>query len=75
VWGDFYAKDGKQNNIDAIAYNANFGTDPDGTTTDFSGWIATPDGGSTSVPDASIMLLLGSAFIALGLFRRKKAAK
>lgn len=43
IWGDFYAKDGKTNGKDNVAYNVGFGTDPTALTTDFTNWVATPD--------------------------------
>jgi hypothetical protein len=44
VWGDIYAKDGKQGsfNFDA-AWNSGFGTNPTASTTNFTQWVPTPD--------------------------------
>lgn len=44
VWGDFYAKDGTpRSGLVATAWNFGIGTDPTVATTDFGGWIPTPD--------------------------------
>jgi hypothetical protein len=44
VWGDFYAKDGDAGGLGANAiWTTSFGLDPTVTTSNFSGWIPTPD--------------------------------
>lgn len=74
VWGDFYTKDGKTGQQDVYAYNAAFGTSPDGNTTDFNGWIARPDT-TVAVPEPSTWLLLGSTlgFVIIGKRYRTKS--
>jgi hypothetical protein len=72
VWGDFYAKDGKVggSQIWNIAYNTGFGTDPTSSTTDFTPWIATPDGGVVA-PIPGSLVLLGSGLLGLVGWRKK----
>ncbi len=63
VYGDFYAKDGKVAQSDTIAYNTNFGTMSDQAVgSDFSGWIARPNGPTLIVP------VPAAAWMGLGLF-------
>ena len=75
VWGDFYAKDGKSDGVDNVAFNASFGSDPiadnSDNFTDFSGWIATPNGGHV-IPEPASMLLLGSGLLGFAGLRRKR---
>lgn len=69
VWGDVYGKKGTDG-----FYNANFGTDPDDQTSDFSGWVATPNAvttpPTTAVPTPAA---LGGGLLLLGAlaFRRR----
>lgn len=80
VWGDFYAKDGKQGGVDVTAWNTEIGTDPDETTSDFTGWIPTPDTTTTTVdttpvPEPSTLALAGigmSCLMGSRLRRRRK---
>lgn len=87
VWGDFYAKDGSvpggqtappDRNI--YAYNAKFGTIPDVTTTDFSGWIPRPDGATLDpneepdIPEpVSLAVWSCLAAIGVGTTRRRRS--
>jgi len=67
IWGDFYARNGVAGDLGRnYAFNANFGWDPDIGTTDFSGWVPTPDTLS-SVPEPASVVLLGITVAALGL--------
>ena len=70
VWGDFYANDGI---VAAEAWNLGFGTDP--TTTDFTNWIARPNGSPTHAPEPATMLLLGSGLIGIAVSGKKRLKK
>ena len=75
VWGDFYAKGGNSHSSAGHneAWNANFGSDPDAGDSDFSGWIATPNGGHV-IPEPASMLLLGSGLLGFAGIRRKRSS-
>lgn len=73
VWGDFYIKDGQYDGEDVYAYNSTFGTaDPTDDPADGSinYKILRPDSVSTTIPEPSTLLLLGSALAMAGSIRR-----
>jgi len=67
VWGDVFGKKGKGG-----FWNAAFGTDPTEQTSDFSGWVATPDTQTTTtvIPTPAA---IGGGLLLLGVmaFRRR----
>lgn len=76
VWGDLYIKDGKEKGASSeelwtTAWNAGFGTQPDFSTTEFQDWIPRPDGGTSTVPIPSTVLLLAGGMAALAAFRKR----
>jgi PEP-CTERM motif len=77
IWGDFYSKDGKHDGIIAVAYNSNFGNDPDSLTRDFTGWVPVPDteGAPPPVSEPGTLMLIATGLLGLGLFGRGKFKK
>lgn len=79
VWGDFYARDGGGNGPGTIyAYNLGFGTDPSFSETNFSNWIARPDGVTTpppgDVPEAASCLIWLGLGVASAFAMRKRVS-
>jgi hypothetical protein len=73
VWGDFYMKDGKEDQSDVYAYNSTFGSDdpldpPSNGSINYK--ILRPDTYTTIIPEPGTLLLLGSALALAGGYRR-----
>lgn len=75
MWGDFYAKDGRDGGADVYAYNAAFGSDPIAYTAGSSpyGYALVPDTITSSVPEPGTFMLFGLGITTL-LFVKKKPA-
>jgi hypothetical protein len=74
VWGDFYAKDGVDGQIDVYAYNTGFGLpDPDPSLNAAPGKIVVPDGEGVIVPEPVTMILLGLGLLGIGIAVRKRS--
>lgn len=79
VWGDFYAKDGKDKGIEVTAWNSGFTSpdtdpiaDPSSGSVDFH--ILRPDTKTTRVPDGgTTACLLGLGMLGLSFLARRKA--
>jgi hypothetical protein len=68
IWGDFYSKDGKNQQQDVYAYNSGFGTDPATSLLGITGWVPTPDTTGTPretvpLPASAWLMLLGTAIL------------
>jgi hypothetical protein len=83
VWGDFYVKDGKESQVDVVAWNVDFlEADPlappqDGLLPDGAGGfhykILRPNGPSYGeVPEPTTLMLFGMGVMGLGLWRRRR---
>ena len=77
MWGDFYAKDGRDGGSDVYAYNTAFGQ----TSSPFvrgqeaaSGFILVPDTVTSRVPEPGSLALFGLGMGFLTLVRRKRGA-
>lgn len=74
VWGDFYIKDGKDGGNEVYAYNSTFGDglhEHDPLANGSVGYkILRPDTFTTTIPEPSTLLLLGSALAMAGSVRR-----
>lgn len=72
VWGNFYAKDGKDDGVDVTVWN--IGLDPEYANSDqIIHFIARPDTAPQYIiPEPGTMVLMGLGLLALGLWRRKR---
>jgi hypothetical protein len=80
VWGDFYGKDGTENmGADEVyIYNTGYGMDPLGT--DFTDWIARPNGASQppgtgsggAIPEAASLIVWSLLVGAMGLVSQRR---
>lgn len=76
VWGDFYARDGKNRGRDVYAYNSGFNPGNAGSGNNLGAYVAVPNGPPTrAVPDgATTVALLGLSLAGIGAFRRGRRA-
>ncbi len=75
VWGSFYAKGGSDSGVWNSGFISTATSRPGLGVTDFTGWIAVPDGGTHQVPEPSSLLLLaiglGAVSLASARYRRR----
>jgi hypothetical protein len=76
MWGDFYAKDGKDGIENVYAYNSKFGMDTDALISNGNagGWVLVPDTATGVIPEPGTFMLLGTGLLGLIVYswRRKK---
>jgi hypothetical protein len=70
VWGNFYAKDGKDGGVDVTVWNIGLANQGSESIIDF---IARPDTAPQYIiPEPGTMALMGLGLLAIGLWRRKR---
>ena len=79
IWGDFYAKDGRQGgpgpdkDIFATAWNIGFGTEPTAADAPFTNWIPTPDTVTVIPEPRSVVAIAAIGVLGLvGLVRQRR---
>lgn len=75
MWGNFYAKDGKDGGQDVYAYNTSFSSNPIAYTTGSSpyGYALVPDTVTTTVPEPGTVALFGLGIAGILLSRKKSS--
>jgi len=71
AWGNF-ALSGLDSNSNPIgSYNTNYLTSPDGSTTNFVGWVLVPGNVPVATPEPMTWLILSSLLFLIVLFKKK----
>ena len=77
MWGDFYAKNGVDQDGFVYAYNSQFGNNTTALIDNGNagGWVLVPDTGTGIIPEPGTFLLLGTGLLGIAAIRYRRSKK